>query len=246
MKKLFVLMFLGMFLFSFASAAIEEIGPFKQGETVELIQNCDDCTYNNITTILTANGSLLRINAGMEQDGSFYNLSFNDKKFYPLGKYYVNGIGDPGGVKASWAYTLLITPSGKTLETPEAIIYVLLMTFNLMAFVFFLYLAMKIPYGNKFDDKGSVVLVTKTKYFKLIFSLLSYGTFLWFLAMFTGLINNFISLEVFRRIISGLYIIASGIGIGFTIFIMAVIFIEIWRDILFNNEVKKYEKSILK
>jgi hypothetical protein len=120
MKKIMLLMVLGIFLISLANAAL--IGPFQEGNDIELIQTCDDCTYNNITTIVFPNGTHLVLNAEMDQDGTYFNWTLNSSYTQTSGVYIVNGVGDLEGSDTVWAYDFDITPSGRAVETSSSII----------------------------------------------------------------------------------------------------------------------------
>lgn len=152
-----------------------------------------------------------------------------------------NSTNQGGFVKTNF----IVTPSGIVLETSESILYIVLIFINLLVFVFFLYWTITLPYANETDQRGDIVRVVKAKYLKLLSALFAYGSFMWFFAMFTGIVNNFISLEIYKSLITNLYVILSGVGLGFMILIFAILFIEVWRDILFNKEIKKFGKAIL-
>lgn len=139
--------------------------------------------------------------------------------------------------------TFTVTRSGVILNSAESLLYLVLIFINLLVFGFFLYWTIKLPYGNKTEVDGTITKITKTKYIKLLSSLFAYGSFLWFFAIFTGIVNNFISLDVFRGLISSLYVVLMGIGLGFTFLIFIILFVELWKDILLWDEIKKFGKA---
>jgi len=106
-------LFLFIFIFSFTSVSafgynsdskILNIGTFNQGQPVNLIQSCDNCTYVNITKLRLPNGTLLNLNKEMEQDGVFYNYSLNTSLTTQIGEYQVSGVGDENGLNNTWFY----------------------------------------------------------------------------------------------------------------------------------------------
>ncbi len=101
---------MGLFLISLASAT--SIGTIKQGDSIELIQTCASCTYNNVTTIIFPDGTITTLNVEMDKDGSFYNYTYDDAT--ALGEYLVNGIGDVGAVNTTWVYSFNVSPSGQS------------------------------------------------------------------------------------------------------------------------------------
>lgn len=106
-----------LFLFSFnfisagfgydSDSTILKIGEFNQGDVVELIQTCSNCTYNNITKIKLPDGTLIEIDEAMTKDETFYNYSFGNYT-YLIGVYQVSGVGDLNGIDEVWNYSFEI------------------------------------------------------------------------------------------------------------------------------------------
>ena len=120
MKKLTLILIVGMLLISFVSATQTTLGTFEKGECVRLVQLCGDCTYNNITSIVYPNSSVAVSNVEMTQDGSEFNYTFCPTN--KTGKYLINGVGDLSGTDTVWAYDFEITVNGK--EPPSGIVIV--------------------------------------------------------------------------------------------------------------------------
>lgn len=88
----------------------ENIGSYKLGECVNLIQTCANCTYVNITSILYPNSTKVINEVVMTKEGTYYNYSFcNTTK---LGEYKVNGHGDENTIETIWSYSFDITREG--------------------------------------------------------------------------------------------------------------------------------------
>lgn len=239
MKKLFILLLFGIFFINLASINAD-LGTWAQNECVpiRILSNASDV---NLSTI-TISSDLLVINEPMTNlVGQTFNYTFCNTT--TLGTY-VYDWQPCDNLECVNSFT--ITKSGTILGISESILYIVLILINLLVFIFFLYWTIAFPYSNKTNEKGEITAVTKTKYLKLLSALFAYGSFLWFFAMFTGIINNFISLEIYRGLISNLYIILHGVGLGFVLLILMIILVEIWRDILFNKEIQKYGKAIIK
>lgn len=117
MRKLLMILMLGMILLSFASAEQDSLGTYKQGEDIVLLQLCGTCTYVNITSIVLPNSTHLPIDEGMTIRGAEYTYNFSQTDL--LGTYSVNGVADKDGVDDPWAYELLVTPNGKSLTQAE-------------------------------------------------------------------------------------------------------------------------------
>ena len=133
MKKLMLLLIAGMFLISLTSASISNLRSQEQGNCVELIQNCPDCTYNNISRVIYPNSTDALSNVAMQKDDTSYNYTFCDTNV--LGTYRVNGYGDIGGTKKTWNYIFEVTPTGFTFGESESIlIFALLAVLLILTF----------------------------------------------------------------------------------------------------------------
>jgi hypothetical protein len=103
----------------FASAT-QTLGTFKQGESINLIQTCSNCTYVNISTIQAPNSTIILNNKQMTKTGTQFNYTLSSQTL--LGNYIVCGFGDLDGVITSWCYDFEITPTGNTQNTSQSII----------------------------------------------------------------------------------------------------------------------------
>lgn len=119
MKKLLLLLIVGIFLVVTISAEVQTFGTFKQNESVNLIQTCGTCTFNQLTSITLPDSTIVTFNTNMDKDGTFYNFTVNETNHEQLGEYIVNGVGDLDGVNTSWNYNYFITPSGRNFTTAQ-------------------------------------------------------------------------------------------------------------------------------
>ena len=111
MKKILLAFVFGMFFLSLASASIENLGTVQQYDCIVLKQTCDDCSYNNITSVSFPNRTTdaLSIEVEMTKDGTEYNYTFCNTS--ALGTYIVNGKGDTDG-RDTWNYKFNVTTTG--------------------------------------------------------------------------------------------------------------------------------------
>jgi len=107
MKKLIVLT-LFIFMLVFTTAQLSNIGTFRQGDEVRIVQVCSDATYINITSISYPNSSQAVSNVAMIQDGGEFYYLFDDTS--TLGRYDVRGIAN--GCEKTFATYFQITPTG--------------------------------------------------------------------------------------------------------------------------------------
>ena len=128
MKKLFIIL-LGIFLFSFiiplgSSAICSNNGlPTQQQDTTfDLIQQCDSCTFVNLSSVTFPNGTTLNYDLFMTKTGTTYNFTFNQSS--DIGSYFYSVIGDKDGGLIEETICFEITQTGRDLDTPQGIIIV--------------------------------------------------------------------------------------------------------------------------
>ena len=109
LKILFIFLAIIIFI-TFISAETQTLGVFKQGDCVQLMQICSNCSYNNISSVLYPNSTLASGEVAMIKTGTNFAYTFCNTSM--LGKYIVNGFGDVEGYVTVWAYDFNITTTG--------------------------------------------------------------------------------------------------------------------------------------
>jgi hypothetical protein len=212
------------------SAEQGTLGCFKQDYPANLIQTCDDCGFNNITTILLGDKTLIVINEPMQKDssGKFYNYTLNST--YSLGTYQINGVGnDSSG--SNWNFDIQVTPNGLCQSTSQGIgsmIYLVLMVILMFVFGFL---------GFR---------LAKTQ------NLWIFGIFFMFLSLLFLVYNTWLGYE-YHRLFTGLqdssipetifYIFLMLLVLGFLIS-LALLFLR-WKEVFryIKREIKRKESS---
>ena len=92
----------------------------KEGECVELLQECASCTYVNLTTIQYPNMSKQNIHLPMTKNGMSYNISFCSTQ--ESGCFVYCFVGDVDATPTISCKDFNITPNGK--EKPSGIVVV--------------------------------------------------------------------------------------------------------------------------
>lgn len=217
------------------------LGTFKQGNCINLIQTCSNCSYNNISNVLYPNSTIAVENIEMTKQDTFYNYSFCFTS--TTGVYIVNGYGDIDGVKTSWVYDFSITPNGSDLNTGESILYAL---FSVILFGIILSLSFFIftmPKENLRNQKGEEIEILKIKYVRIFFITLLYPLIILLLNFLNGLAVNFVSLTMFSGILGFLFEIMLRLAWVFTVIIFLWIFISLIHDTNISKELKKLSRS---
>lgn len=241
MKKILMFVILGVFLISFTSALncwTEE----KQNNDILLLQKCPTCSYVNITFINYPNGTVL-MNNEMTQNGTNFYFDLPDSS--QLGKVSYGTIGDKNGASPPEEETIciLITPTGRTIDNSEAIIYLILAFGVLLLFSISAYFTIVTPYSNKLDENGAVIQVSKLKYVKLGLILLSWVLLTWFLNILIGLADNFVSLTMYYGFFGFVFDIMNRLAYPVGIFILILSFFEIIKDANIQEAISKFGSS---
>jgi len=198
---------------------------------------CSTVAECNVT-ITYPDGNLLKDNVVMTNQGSFHNLTILFSENNQSGPYPSTAVCCDSGDCGEDSFTIQITKSGTILETSESLIFILL---TLAIFVFFslsFFFAIATPYGNETNETGMVLQVTKLKYVKLLFIMLTYILFIWFLNALVGVSENFVSLTLFSGFIGFLFELMNRLAWPFGIFIIILSFFEVIRDANFTRNTK--------
>jgi len=193
-------------------------------------------------TIIGPNSSVVINNGTMSNNINYYNYSLNENQTDKIGTYS-SFVSCTGSTISYTKFTYEITRSGKTLETPEAILYILLTFAIFCIFIISLYFTIAVPYSNKRDDNGDTVRIAKTKYLKMGLVGITYALFLWFLNMLIGISNNFVNLEMYYGFVSGIFLALVRLSLPLFILIIVWGLFEIIRDINKQKLINIFKKA---
>ena len=131
-------------LISLATAQQQTLGTFKQGESINLLQTCADCTYVNISYVQAPNSTVILSNKVMTKSGVTFNHTLEAQQ--QLGNYIVCGVGDLEGTATTWCYDFEITILGDKFDNSQSpIIYIAVGLTTIFA-LFFFALGVMYPY----------------------------------------------------------------------------------------------------
>lgn len=246
MNKIFTILLLGLFLINFSSAC-ESWAIFKQGTDITLIQKCPSCSYVNITSITYPNGTIF-LNDEMTKNGINFNFTLPDSS--QEGRILYGTIGDKNGASPPEYEDLciIITPSGNVVGTGESFMYVWILIVLAALVLLGGWLSVIIPFENITTEGpiGKVILkITLNKYMKLIVIWITSGLILLFLTVLTGMINNYIQFVEMKGLFTNIYTFLRIIGYGTSITIMIFLFINFYKDILWNKDIRKHGKAFV-
>ena len=230
-----------MFLISFASSLACWTEAERNTE-INLLQKCPTCSYVNITDITYPNGTVL-MNNQMTKNGTNFIYSLPDSS--QLGRVTYGTIGDKNGASPPEEESLciLITPTGRTLDTGESLTYFILAFGVLLLFMLSFYFMISTPYGNNKEEGGAVIKISKLKYVKLGLILLTWVLLTWFLNILIGLSDNFVSLNMYYGFFGFIFQVMNALALPLGIFIIVLSFFEIIRDANIQEAISKFGSS---
>ena len=223
MKKILLILFLGMFLISLTSAFL---GTYEQGATVSIRGNLNASSVN--VTIYFPNSSIAVDNQPMTQlKGEIWNYSFSSTD--TLGEYIYDYCDQDG--RNCKENKFEITPSGFLLKTSDSITYLILMGGVLFFFLLCLYGGIVLPFGNERNSQGKIVSVQKLKYFKLACLFTSYILFVWLLNLLLALSTNFSILTQHTKFFEVIFSVVNSMSYPiFVLMFVSMLFLA-WNDL---------------
>lgn len=166
------------------------LGTFKKDLCISLIQNCDNCTYVNVTSVLFPNGTLRYINTSMTENANDYNYTFCDTS--GLGEYTYTTCGNLDGLLTCESIKFYITPTGTSLSTGQSIIYLIFLIASICCFMLCLYYSIKIKWKHERDEDGFIIKVNDLRYLKILLIGFCYILLVSISGLLRGITANFI------------------------------------------------------
>ncbi len=238
-KKIFLLIFVGLFLISFIST--EDIGLFKQGDDVRVFQTCNNCTYCNVTSAnyLRTNITIVKDVAMTESPETYFFYDVSGDNITLLGEY--NYCYDCGNSieKATGCNGFRVNLSGKESSSGESLLYFIFMIILFAVFAILVYFIIILPSENERGGDGTVVGILKLKYLRVFFIGISYPLLLVILNLMNGLAVNFSTLSIFSGTLGFLFEIMLRVAWPFTVIISIWIVVLLVKDSNFKRGIRK-------
>lgn len=245
-EKILTIFLLTLLLINFTSS-IECWGEFQINTEIQLIQKCPSCSYSNLTSISYPNGTIF-FNEEMEKNGINFNYTLPDSS--QEGRISYGVIGDKNGISPPKEETLCIelTPTGNSIDTGESLIYIWILIILGILSALGIYLSSIIPYKNIEEEtrNGKIIrAITLTKYMKLIVMWITSGIILMFLTILVGMINNYVQFIEMKNLFTNIYTFLRILGYGLSTTIIWFLFLNFWKDLLWNAEIRKHGKAFV-
>lgn len=238
--RFFALLLIALIILPVVTAeSTQVLGTFKKGFAVNLKQICSNCTFNNITTVIYPNSSIVVSNIAMTKTGTEYNYTLPATRTQVNGEYIVSGFGDLNGVNTIWTYSFYITPNGDNIDTGQGMLYIIAFVFGLVLFGLFMFGAVKINGRNETDTSGEYYIsVNWNKYIKIFCISFAYLTMMWLLWMSFNISSAYLNFEGASKFIERIYLIM--VAAFRPLFVMTIIFMVIKgiKDLNLQEKIK--------
>jgi hypothetical protein len=217
MNKVLLAFIFGIMLLGLVSAgeAGENIGTYKQNSCVKLPQICADCTYSNISSIVSPNQTIYGVGDSYTKNGTFFNYTFCNTS--ELGNYKVNGIFNPSGTAQVFSYVFDISPSGNILSTSQSIVsqgFFVILLLIIFAIPFFIN---KLPSSNTRDEEGRIVQINYLKYLRSALWFVEYMIFVTIIYIASNLSFNYLGDELLHKVFFTFFQILLGLALPIVI-----------------------------
>jgi len=248
MKKILLILILGMFLFSFVPAA--EL-TYEKDNPLNITITCNNgpsyCSSESVCNINVIDpiGKLIITNENMTNEISVHTYLMTPEE---TGYYRVSGLCADGSLGKPIEFTFFVNKLGEKIEKPESNFYFILIFAILLLFGIFFTIGILTPHENKKEmtDRGEAITgVTFGKYIKLFSLWIAYGLFLWFMAIINGMAINYIFFEALKKMIANLNLYLKMLGWGINIGMTYLLMWLTWKDIVLNKKVHRMGKVYL-
>ena len=234
MKRIILLLLMGMFLISFVSAQESSLGVFKLNEQIELIQICSNdtslCDACNISSVKYPNSSILISNVAMTERTSDFNYTLDSSNISVSGTYLVNGFCTTSSQVSVWSYTFDVNYLGKEISSAQGIIYVSLFAILFFVFISILFIIGKLPRYNQQDEEGRILSISYLKYFRPVLWFTEWMLFIATLYISSNLAFAFLNEQLFAKVLFTLFRITFGITPLIVIVWIIWIFVSMFHD----------------
>lgn len=238
MRKLLLLLFIGMFLISLASAQIQTLGTFKQNSDIDLTQICDNCTFVNLTHVTRTgeNSTIFTFNDLMTKDGTFYNYTFLNTS--EIGEYFYSTCGDLNGILTCNSVNFEVNQNGKVVNIPQAIIFIITFFGVLLILSISFFYALRIPWKHHRNSDNRIISINRLRYLKLILIPVTYTLMIWFLNLLLG-ISEFLSLTIYYGFFNMVFLFFINFSYVFLMAYFIIASIIIFKDSGISSQLKK-------
>ncbi len=241
MRKLLILLFLGMFLISFVSAQDARfIG--QQDTDINIVEKCEQgkfpCSSSFFCNITIQNPSQTTIvlNDGMTRNETIYNYTLpsnlaSDFGLYETDVFCTNYVGNNGTSN----FFFKLTYNGKEITQAQSTIYIGLFIVLLFIFIITLFGINLLPRYNQQDEEGKILSISYLKYFRPVLWFFEWMLFITMMYLSSNLAFAYLNEQLFAKILFVVFQICFGLTPLIVIIWMIWIFVSMFHDKQFQK-----------
>jgi len=234
MNKLYLLLFLMLFIPLVSAVDTEDIFKFEQ--ELDYKQQC----FNNGTfcsptatcnaTITSPNSSILIDNKLMTNNVAYHNITIPSNSLNVLGIYKVDIPCIDNGLTGSDTFYFKITPSGDEISTAQGIVYSVLFVLSVVVLMLTMYGSFSFPWRNQRNEEGEIIGVNELKYLKLFCIAFSYVLTILINWMAYTLAFGYLSFDFMANFFYTIYWILLSLLFPFLIIMVVIVIIKFIDD----------------
>lgn len=229
-SKILILLYvltLSVFIISLVGAD-SNLGTFKQNECISLYQQCDTCSYVNITSITYPNSTILNINEAMSKNSVDYNYTWCET--VSVGDYLYSVCGDKDGIFKCENMQFKITSTGTEMTTGGSIIYFVFFAILIFFFILIIFGISKLPGSNTRDEEGQLISVSWLKYLRSVLLFVDWIILIAIFYIASNLAFAYLGESLFAQTLFMFYRICFVLTLPIVVIWFIWIFVSIFKD----------------
>lgn len=230
MKRIMLLIIVGMFLISFASAYL----PHKLETDLKFSITSNNATSCNLTTINTPTEVLI-INQQATQNSHTFNFTILKGNYSEQGTYEMNIECFDGVSIMSGKEVREVNYFGKALSSAQSIIYLSLLGILILILFLTFFGIGKLPKDNAQDENGRIMEINHLKYLRLVLWIFSYFFFTAIIFLASNLAFAFLQEQLFAQLLFKIFQVLMGLSPLLIILIVVSFFVKFYHDKQFQK-----------
>lgn len=219
-------MIIVLFLFSFCSASL---GIFKQSECVNLMVQCDNCTYVNITSISYPNSTYALLGQyATTENGGDYNYSFCSTG--TLGTYKYSACGNDDGMYVCVSDDFEVTYNGFELTTESSLLYLGFLFILICFLVGIIILIYQLPSRDTFNDDGELLGINNLKYLRPVLWSVVWGLLMGIMFITSNVSIAYLPQNMYGEFFFMIWKIMLSLTLPMIVIMFLFIFVSLFRD----------------
>ena len=182
-----------LIVLSIGKVNADSFGNFQQNQPANLMPQCQNSTYLNISKIYTNTYTYLDTETITTKTGNVYNYTFTNTS--ELKTYYVYFHCDLNAIDTPVSSYFIVSTTGTEINQSQGLIYIIMFIGLLLIFIITIYGAIKFPWKNPRDDEDYVIGLNDLKYVKVVLWVCVYLELLFIVSILKNISGSFLPNE---------------------------------------------------